>query len=106
VHNAANFKAKPSFVKQDERKISAVRHHRESAPRAATLKCAYCKKLGHTIQQCFELKSENKNASSEMVRAEPLQYDNCLISTIVDRDNFNSHLIEFVDLHYIVRALF
>jgi transposase InsO family protein len=100
LQNAANFKAKPSFMKQDERKTTAVRDHRESAPPAATVKCAYCKKLGHTIQQCFKLKRKNENASSETVRAEPSQADNCLISTIVDRDNFDSHLREFVDPRY------
>jgi hypothetical protein len=55
----------------------------------------YCKKLDHSIQQCFKLKRKRE---TDKVETSPA--DNCLISTISDRDDFDSRLREFVDPRY------
>jgi hypothetical protein len=95
LHNATNSKADTSVEKTERRRNFTVRESSENAPPAATVKCAYCKKLGHSIQQCFKLKRKRE---TDKVETSPA--DNCLISTISDRDDFDSRLREFVDPRY------
>ena len=58
------------------------------APPAATIRCGYCKKLGHEISECFSLKRKNSEQKTGNNRA-----DTCLVST----RNFDNYLRDTVD---------
>ena len=90
--NSSSAKSNFNSEKHDRK-----RNNDESTPPAGTVKCAYCKRNGHSIQQCFKLKRNRENGAQKSDNVETSQADNCLISTIADRDDFNSHLREFVD---------
>lgn len=72
------------------------------APPAATIKCAYCKKPGHNISECYALKRK-KQIESSATRDNATnsnQADNCLVATSHGKVEFQSILRDTVDPRY------
>jgi hypothetical protein len=72
-----------------------ARTHKTVIPPAASIRCAYCKKLGHAISECWLLKRKNSEGKPESNRA-----DNCLVSTMNERVDFGDILRETVGWRY------
>ena len=89
LQNASNLSCE-TYSKEPVQKNSSVSYgsYKMKAPPAATIRCGYCKKLGHEISECFSLKRKNSEHKTGNNRA-----DTCLVST----RNFDNYLRDTVD---------
>ena len=73
----------------------------EKAPPAATIQCAYCKKPGHNVSECYKLKRMKQNESSTQDNATNSNpADNCLVATSHGKVEFHNILRDTVDHRY------
>jgi RNase H-like domain found in reverse transcriptase/Reverse transcriptase (RNA-dependent DNA polymerase)/Integrase zinc binding domain/Integrase core domain/SCAN domain len=71
------------------------------APPAATIKCAYCKKPGHNISECYALKRKKQNESTTQENAtNSNSADHCLVATSHEKVEFQNILRDTVDHRY------
>ena len=65
-------------------------------PPAAVIHCAYCKKVGHAIGECYTLRNKNAGRPARDAAA----VNTCLVSSLNKRENCDRRTLEQVDVRF------